>query len=96
MAASARPCPFVGVRPSDALGHASSETLLRALELAALLGFPEYAIYEAGALAAQLREMLLADDAPAPQNAGEAEALARMGTRRALVGPTRAPTKRGG
>ena len=72
------------------------QALLRALELAAaLLGFPECAIYEAGALAAQLREALLAEDAPAPQSAGEAEALARMGPRRALAGLTRALTERG-
>jgi len=48
------------------------------------------------ALAAQLREALLAEDAPAPQSVGEAEALARTGPRRALAGLTRALTERGG
>ena len=67
------------------------QALLRALELAAgLMGFPEAAIYDAGALAAQMQEALLAEGVPAPQSAGEADALARQGQRRALSGLTRA------
>ena len=72
------------------------QALLRALELAAaLMGCPEDAVYEAGALAARLREALLNEDAPAPQSAGDAEALARMGERRALSGLARALCERG-
>ena len=72
------------------------QALLRALELAAaLMGCPEDAVYEAGALAARLREALLNENAPAPQSAGDAEALARMGERRALSGLARALCERG-
>ena len=69
---------------------------MRALELAAgLMGYPEDAVYDAGALAAQLRGALLAENAPAPQSAGDAEILARMGERRALPGLARALSERG-
>ena len=72
------------------------QALLRALELAAgLMGYPEDAVYDAGALAAQLRGALLAENAPAPQSAGDAEILARMGERRALPGLARALSERG-
>lgn len=73
------------------------QALLRALEMAAgLMGFPECAIYEAGPLAAQMREMLLGEGVPAPQSAEEAEALVRQGQRRALAGLTRVLFEREG
>ena len=63
---------------------------------AGLMGFPECAIYEAGPLAAQMREMLLGEGVPAPQSAEEAEALVRQGQRRALAGLTRVLFEREG
>ena len=83
-------------RAEGAEGMDHEAYMRRALELAAaLMGCPEDAVYEAGALAARLREALLNENAPAPQSAGDAEALARMGERRALSGLARALCERG-
>ena len=61
------------------------QVYLRALELAAaILGFPEAAIYEAETLAARILETLAQEDVPVLETAGDVEALARQGERRAL------------
>ena len=72
------------------------QVLLRAVELAAaILGFPEAAIYDFDALAARMLEALMREDAPQLETVADVEALHRQGERRALAALVRALQARG-
>ena len=72
------------------------QVLLRAVELAAaILGFPEAAIYGFDALAARMLEALMREDAPQLETVADVEALHRQGERRALAALVRALQARG-